>query len=67
MERITPPEVEQKFLAPELLSTGVAKTAYSWHWRNAQVAAILKRNPDFVHHPSALQFSLASDLSSRAA
>jgi hypothetical protein len=55
LKRITPSEVEQKFLPPVLLSTGVPTTTNSSHSPCLQTAVTLKRNPDFLHHALAVQ------------
>jgi hypothetical protein len=46
-KRITPYEVEQKFLVPVLLEIGVPTTTNSLHTRSLHTALRLKLYPDF--------------------
>src|SRR5207302_4495625 len=57
LKRTTPSEVEQKLLPPVLLPAGVPTITNSLQRRCLQTAVSLKRNPDFVHHVSAVQLS----------
>lgn len=60
MIRTTASEVEQKFLPPVLLETGVPTTTNSLHGCFWQTALTLNRNPDFVHQMPAAQLAFPS-------
>jgi hypothetical protein len=61
--RMIPSEVEQKFLVPVPVETGVAVTAYSLQGPVLQSEATNpNRYPDFVHHPSPGQAKIPSTM-----
>jgi len=50
-------DVEQKFLVPEFVLTGVATTTYSVHGTCLQVVRTVKRYPDLLHHAPTVQLT----------
>jgi hypothetical protein len=64
---ITVSEVEQKFLVPVLVESGVAIATYSLQARSLQTAESVKRYPELKHHCPETQAGAVYAVSIRAA